>query len=140
MDPLPHLTRRPESEDDWCAALIALARYLRTPDGCPWDREQSAADFAGFLAGEVVELIEALQSGDANHAEEEFGDVFFTLLATAAAAEEAGLFRLKDALARIHDKMIRRHEHVFGEANATTAEDAVRIWEAAKAKERRAKG
>lgn len=136
MDSLPHLSRTPESETDWFDALIALARYLRTPEGCPWDREQSAGDFAGFLRNEVDELIEALQSGDAAHAEEEFGDVFFTLLAAGAAAEESGTFHLRNALERIHDKMIRRHEHVFGDETASTPEDAMRVWEAAKAKER----
>ena len=117
----PHLEKQPETESEWFEALIALARYLRTPEGCPWDREQ----------------VEALDSGDNRHAREEFGDVFFTLLATAAAAEEEGRFRLGDALERIHEKMIRRHEHVFGDATAETAEDVVRVWEEAKRKEKK---
>jgi len=133
----PHLEKQPETESEWFDALIALARYLRTPEGCPWDREQGAADFARFLADEVREQVEALDSGDNRHAREEFGDVFFTLLATAAAAEEEGRFRLGDALERIHEKMIRRHEHVFGGATAETAEDAVRVWEEAKRKEKK---
>ena len=133
----PHLEKQPETESEWFEALIALARYLRTPEGCPWDREQGAADFARFLADEVREQVEALDSGDNRHAREEFGDVFFTLLATAAAAEEEGRFRLGDALERIHEKMIRRHEHVFGDATAETAEDVVRVWEEAKRKEKK---
>ncbi len=133
----PHLEKQPETESEWFEALIALARYLRTPEGCPWDREQGAADFARFLADEVREQVEALDSGDNLHAREEFGDVFFTLLATAAAAEEEGRFRLGDALERIHEKMIRRHEHVFGDATAETAEDVVRVWEEAKRKEKK---
>ncbi len=133
----PHLEKQPETESEWFEALIALARYLRSPEGCPWDREQGAAEFAGFLADEVREQVEALDSGDNEHAREEFGDVFFTLLATAAAAEEEGRFRLGDALAQIHEKMIRRHEHVFGDATAETAEDVVRVWEEAKRKEKK---
>lgn len=132
----PHYTGEPRDERDWFEALCSLARYLRTPEGCPWDREQSSADFAGYLQGEVTELIEALRSGDNAHAEEEFGDVFFTLLASAAAAEEAGQFRVEDALARVHEKMIRRHQHVFGDEKAETSEDAMRVWEAAKAREK----
>ena len=132
----PHLEKTPETEGEWFDALIALARYLRTPEGCPWDREQTAADFAGYLKGEVEELIEAARGGDNQHAAEEFGDAFFTLLATAAAAEEEGRFRLDDALRAIHEKMIRRHEHVFGDANAETPEDAVRVWEEVKRKEK----
>ncbi len=136
MSGLPHLDKNPVSEQDWFDALIRLARFLRTPEGCPWDREQSALNFAGFLESETKELIEALELRDNDHAEEEFGDVFFTLLATAAAAEEAGMFKLHDALERIHEKMIRRHQHVFGDAKAETPEDAIRVWEEAKAKER----
>ena len=132
----PHLEKPPGSESEWFEALIALARYLRTPEGCPWDREQGAADFGRYLAGEVDELLEALKSGDDAHAREEFGDVFFSLLATAAAAEEEGRFRLGDALEEIHGKMIRRHEHVFGDATAETAEDAIRVWEDVKRRER----
>jgi uncharacterized protein YabN with tetrapyrrole methylase and pyrophosphatase domain len=132
----PHYRGEPKGERDWFDALCALARYLRTPDGCPWDREQSSADFAGYAQGEVAELIEALRSGDNQHAGEEFGDVFFTLLASAAAAEEEGRFDLVQALERVHDKMIRRHQHVFGDEKAETPEDAVRVWEAAKAREK----
>ena len=136
MDGYPHIENPPKSETDWFEALIALARYLRTPQGCPWDREQAAADFARYLKEEVEELVEALKSGDNPHAREEFGDVFFTLLATVAAAEEEGRFRIDDALRLVHEKMIRRHEHVFGDATAETAEDAVSVWEEAKRKER----
>lgn len=136
MDSLPHITTPPKTESEWFEALTALARYLRTPEGCPWDREQSAADFAGYLVDEANEFAEAARSSDDGHCEEEFGDALFTLLAAAAAAEEAGRFTLENAMARIHDKMIRRHEHVFGDEKAATAEDALRVWEAAKRKER----
>lgn len=129
----------PRDERDWFEALIGLARYLRTPDGCPWDREQAATDFARFTRGEVEELEEALAGSDPAHAAEEFGDAFFCLLAVAAAAEEQGLFRLDDALRAIHEKMIRRHEHVFGEVKADTPEDAVRMWAEVKAREKAAK-
>ena len=144
--PYPHWQRQtpgaapepytPESERDWFEALLSLARYLRTPEGCPWDREQSAADFAKFTRGEVDELMEALEKSDREHIAEEFGDAFFCLLAVAAAAEEQGLFRTEDALRTIHEKMIRRHEHVFGEEKAATPEDAVRSWNAIKAREK----
>ena len=136
MDTFPHFNRKAENENDWFEALISLARYLRTPEGCPWDREQSAADFAGYAKGEVDEFIEALEENDSAHISEEFGDAFFTLLAAAAAAEEEGYFKLEDSLRAIHEKMIRRHDHVFGETKAKTPEDAIKAWEQAKAKER----
>ncbi len=132
----PHLKHQPQSELDWFQALTSLARFLRTPEGCPWDRQQKAQDFARYLGEEAQELQEAFQTGDNQHIQEELGDALFTLLATAAAAEEEGRFTLKSALQNIHEKMIRRHDHVFGNAKAQTPEDAVRIWNAIKQKER----
>jgi len=118
---------------------MALARYLRTPEGCPWDREQNSADFAKYTSNEVEELQEALASGDNHHSEEEMGDVLFSMLATIAAAEEEGRFTLESTLARIHEKMIRRHEHVFGDEKAETPEDAIRVWEEVKRREKEEK-
>ncbi len=133
----PHFSSEPKSERDWFEALTCLARYLRGPEGCPWDRVQGSAEFASFLQDETHELVEALASDDHAHAAEEFGDVFFTLLATAAAAEQEGRFNLEDALRGIHEKMVRRHEHVFGDAKADTPEEATEVWNAVKAREKR---
>lgn len=136
----PHWKKEPEAEPEWFQVLIDLARYLRTPEGCPWDREQSALQFAKFAQEEAGELIESFENNDNSHIEEEFGDVFFVLLACAAAAEEEGRFSLKNALVRAHEKMIRRHDHVFGETKAKTPEDAIRMWNEMKAKEKAGKG
>jgi uncharacterized protein YabN with tetrapyrrole methylase and pyrophosphatase domain len=84
---LPYISKFPENEREWFQALADLARYLRTPEGCPWDREHNSRQFAAFMADESKEYVEALDSGDNAHAEEEFGDCLFTLLASAAAAE-----------------------------------------------------
>ena len=134
--PLPHLKRPPQTEPDWFEALMSLARYLRGPEGCPWDRVQGSVEFAGFLKGEAEELVEAAKAANNPHLAEEFGDTLFTLLATAAAAEAEGRFQLIDALRAAHEKMIRRHEHVFGDAKARTPEDAVRVWNEVKRRER----
>ena len=131
----PHWRKTPVSEQDWFKALMDLARYLRTPEGCPWDREQTAEDFAKYALGEAEELVEAFKSSGNPHIAEEFGDTFFVLLASAAAAEEEGRFSLKEALERAHEKMIRRHDHVFGETRAATPEEAIERWNAAKRKE-----
>ena len=128
MNSYPHLKKTPESETDWFEALIGLARYLR--------REQSSADFVKYLQEEAEELREAVASGDDRHTEEEFGDTFFTLLAAVAAAEEEGRFTMKDVLQRIHEKMIRRHEHVFGDVKAETPEDAIKSWNRVKEQEK----
>ncbi len=132
----PHLTSAPASETDWFKALVNLTRYLRSPDGCPWDQGKSALDFAAYASDEVEELREALASGDNRHAEEEFGDCLFTLLACLAAAEAEGRFSLLGALERAHEKMVRRHDHVFAEDRATTPEEAMASWNAEKAREK----
>lgn len=132
----PHAPARPESEEQWFQALVDLARYLRGPEGCPWDREQSARAFAHFAKEEAAEYGEAFDDGDRASIEEEFGDALFTLLASAAAAEEEGLFTLQRALQRAHEKMIRRHDHVFGDTKAATAQDAIDAWNRIKAEEK----
>lgn len=126
----------PENEKDWFEALANLARYLRGPDGCPWDRQHTAAEFAADAAEEAAELIEAFEGGNNADIEEEWGDVFFVLLAAAAAAEAEGRFTLRGAIAKAHDKMIRRHEHVFGDTKASSPDDAVNRWNQIKARER----
>lgn len=140
MEPLPHLQKTPKTEGDWFAALLDLARYLRTPDGCPWDREQSSADFARFLKDESEELQDAFRASDNENIAEEVGDCLFTLLASAAAAEEEGRFKMIDALKAAHEKMIRRHDHVFGDTKADTPEGAIESWNRIKAEEKKRRG
>jgi len=133
----PHWHKTPETAADWFEALFNLARYLRGPEGCPWDRAHTVLEFAADVSDEARELHEALASGDNAHAAEEFGDVFFILMATAAAAEQEGRFRLKDALERAHAKMIRRHNHVFGPTKARTPEEAINSWKRTKKAEKK---
>jgi len=135
MEILPHLAATPEREQDWHQALIDLARFLRTPEGCPWDREQRAIDFARHHVEEGGEYVDALENSDPAHMCEECGDALFTLLASVAAAEAEGLFTYEEMLRAAHEKMVRRHEHVFGADKATTAAEAIAAWERAKAAE-----
>jgi uncharacterized protein YabN with tetrapyrrole methylase and pyrophosphatase domain len=137
MTQFAYLDRRPEDETTCFHALISLARFLRTPQGCPWDREHFTLEFSRFLREEADELVEAVENGDNAHAEEELGDCLFTLLAAAAAAEEEGRFNLEQAMRRSLDKMIRRHDHVFGNEKAATPEEAVAAWEKIKAEEKK---
>lgn len=132
---LPHLRNTPSSEADWFQALIDLARYLRSPEGCPWDRQQSALKFAEFARGEVDELVASFEIGDHNVAEE-LGDSLFILLSSAAAAESEGRLKLEEVLRAAHEKMVRRHDHVFGEVKAATPEEAIAAWNRAKAREK----
>lgn len=132
----PLLKDAPTTEGDWFEALIQLTRFLRSPEGCPWDREHSALQFATFAKGEVEELCEALESGDNHHAEEEFGDCLFVLLSSMAAAEAEGRFSLSGALQRAYAKMVRRHEHVFRPDRAASPEEAMASWQTIKALEK----
>ena len=136
MPEYPHIASEPNTESEWLGALASLARYLRGPEGCPWDRKQTSRDFARFLIEEGGELREALEGGDNVHKAEEWGDALFCLLCTMAAAEEEGLFNMETALRMAHEKMIRRHEHVFGENRAATAQEALDSWQKIKEKEK----
>lgn len=131
-----HLQKIPQNEIEWFDALIRLARYLRGSEGCPWDRKQHSEDFGRFAVEEAHELAEAFTHQDFGHVEEEWGDTLFTLLATMAALEEEGRSSLEAALKRIHEKMVRRHGHIFGDHVAETPEDAAAVWNRIKAQER----
>jgi tetrapyrrole methylase family protein/MazG family protein len=133
----PHLPGHPETEGEGFEALIALARYLRSGEGCPWDRERSAKEFGDFVLEEAKELEEAFGRNDHAHTEEEWGDTLFCLMAAAAAAEEEGWFTLENALKRTHDKMVRRHDHIFGERKAETVEEITAMWNVIKAEEKK---
>ncbi len=142
MESYPHLSKIPKNKAEWLDALAELTRYLRSPEGCPWDRERTGREFSVFVREEAVELTEAIDGGDQEHIEEEFGDCLFTLLAAAAALEDEGRFRWEEALRKTHEKMIRRHGHVFGEDRAQTPEAAMDAWNRVKSEEkkRREKG
>ncbi len=131
-----YLQEIPESEDQWLAALVKLARYLRSPEGCPWDRKQTTANFAKYLREEAEELAEAVEENDNAHIAEEFGDTFFCALMLAVVAEDEGRFSLREAFQRAHEKMIRRHGHIFGDHVAETPEDVAKVWEQIKAEEK----
>ena len=123
---------RSEQVNDESAALyslVELVRYLRSEDGCPWDRAQSAAGFARFVVDEAKEFCDATCSDDNAHAAEECGDCLFTLFAAIAAAEDEGRFSLADVIAHARDKLIRRHAHVFRDEKATTIEEAIESWD-----------
>jgi len=139
MKSLPHIQETPKTAEGWLGALLKLAHYLRSPAGCPWDREQTTASFAHFLQEEAQELDEAIAHGDNDHIAEELGDTLFTVLMTAVVAADEGRLDLETTLERTHAKMIRRHAHLFGEETAETAEDVAGVWHRVKEEEQRAR-
>jgi tetrapyrrole methylase family protein/MazG family protein len=122
------------------ARLLALAERLRRPEGCPWDAEQTHQSLTRYLleeAYEVVEAVEGLPAAAAYAAlEDELGDLLYQVVFHAVLAEEADAFTMADVARGIHDKLVRRHPHVFGDADAGTSSDVMRNWEQIKKDEK----
>ncbi len=115
-----------------------ISARLREPDGCPWDREQTHESLRNHLLEETYEVYDALADGATPALAEELGDLLLQIVLHAQLAAEAGVFDLTDVWAALASKIVRRHPHVFGEAEARTASDVNRQWERIKAGERAA--
>jgi len=115
--------------------LLELERTLRGPGGCPWDAAQTLETLKPNLLEETYEVLEAHSSGDREELREEMGDLLYVLLLMALVAEDQGDFTIRDMIQGAHDKIYRRHPHVFGQEDAENADDAKRVWERAKKKE-----
>jgi MazG family protein len=123
--------------------LIQLMQKLRSPDGCPWDREQTYATLAPMLLEEAYEAFEAVEEareGRPNELRDELGDLLFQIVFYAQVAQEKGDFSINDVTNAIHEKMVRRHPHVFADIDAADTATVLRNWEAMKQDERRAAG
>jgi ATP diphosphatase len=120
--------------------LLDVMVALRHPtDGCPWDRAQSFATIAPYTIEEAYEVADAIARRDFSALPDELGDLLFQVVYHARMAEEEGRFAFADVAARIADKMIRRHPHVFGDAAARDAATQTVAWEAQKQAERLAR-
>ena len=119
--------------------LVAVMARLRAPGGCPWDREQTHATLRTYLIEEAYEVLDALDSTDDSKFAEELGDLLLQVLFHAQIAQEEHRFSITEVIREIHDKMVRRHPHVFGDTTAKTAADVLRNWEIIKKQERTAK-
>jgi MazG family protein len=115
-----------------------ISNRLRAPDGCPWDREQTHASLRNHLLEEAYEVYDALEAGATPELAGELGDLLLQVILHAQLAAEEGVFDLTDVWAAIASKIVRRHPHVFGEAEARTASDVNRQWERIKQGERAA--
>ncbi|MCD4751521.1 MAG: nucleoside triphosphate pyrophosphohydrolase [Anaerolineaceae bacterium] len=122
-------------------AFQEIVAHLRSPEGCPWDREQTHKSLRPFILEETYEMIDALDRGDLQGVKEELGDVLLQIFLHAQIAVEEGDFRLGDVLESISQKMIRRHPHVF--ANVSVEGDVSKVlrnWQEIKEEERRDNG
>ena len=118
--------------------LVALMARLRAPDGCPWDRAQTPQSLRTYLLEETYEALDAIERNDPRALKDELGDLLLQVLFHAQMAAEQGRFSIDDVLTELHDKLVRRHPHVFGTAKADSPEQVVVNWEALKAAERNA--
>ncbi len=116
--------------------LVDLVERLRGENGCPWDREQTRESLKPMLIEEAYEVLDALDGAGPSELKEELGDLLFQVVFHAQIASEKGEFHLADIIDRLHEKMVRRHPHVFGGADLRTSEDVLKNWEDIKAAEK----
>jgi len=110
-------------------------KKLRSPDGCPWDREQSYKDIATHTLEETYEVLDAIDRGDLNDLKEELGDLLLQIIFYSQIADEENQFNIDDVIEGISKKLIHRHPHVFGDTKANTSDEVVERWEMLKLKE-----
>ena len=119
-------------------ALLALMARLRDPQrGCPWDREQTFSSIAPYTIEEAYEVADAIERGEREALRDELGDLLFQVVFHARMAEERGWFDFAAVATAIHDKLVRRHPHVFA-GTSPAPQELVRAWEEQKAQERAA--
>lgn len=116
--------------------LVKIMATLRSPEGCPWDRQQTHQSLLPYLVEESHEYIDAAQANDKVHMAEELGDVLFQVVFHSQVAKENNDFSIDDVVQGICEKMIRRHPHVFGDAKVDDASEVTRRWERIKAAEK----
>lgn len=116
--------------------LLDIMTRLRAPNGCPWDREQDHKSLKRYLIEESYEVLEAIDEEDPDKLKEELGDLLLQVVFHAEIAKEAGIFDMSDVIDGICKKMINRHRHVFGEEEAETPDDVMKIWEEVKKSEK----
>jgi MazG family protein len=135
-----------QSAGERFARLVEVMRTLRSPAGCPWDREQTLQTLAPFVLEETYEVLDAIERGDLGALKEEVGDLLFEGVFLAQIASDHGAFTAADALQAVVDKLVRRHPHVFkddgnvhdadSKERAPSATAALERWESQKARER----
>jgi tetrapyrrole methylase family protein/MazG family protein len=109
--------------------LIGIVAKLRSPDGCPWDREQTLESLRHYIIEEAYETVDAIDGGDDEEIACELGDLLLEVLLTSQIASEEGRFDVSDAIESIADKLIRRHPHVFGDVTVSGSDEVLVNWE-----------
>jgi len=121
------------------AHLVEIMATLRSPNGCPWDREQTPDTLKPYLIEETYEVLEALEAKDLPAFKEELGDLLLQIVFHSQLMAEASVFTIDDVAQAITDKLIRRHPHVFGDVKVKDADEVVQNWVKIKAQEKAGK-
>jgi mazG family protein len=116
--------------------LLAVMRKLRSPEGCPWDREQTHSSLKKCFMEECAELMDAIDAEDDREMCEELGDLLMNIVMQCLIAEERGCFSFRDVVHAITEKMIRRHPHVFGSESVGSSSEVLGVWERVKKQEK----
>jgi MazG family protein len=130
--------------------LVEIMATLRSPEGCPWDREQTLQSLTQYVLEEAYEVVDAIDHGNLEALREEIGDHIFEGVFLAEIAASMNAFTVADALRTVSDKLVRRHPHVFqddgrvhdaeSKERAPSAHAALSRWDAQKAQEKAASG
>ena len=116
--------------------LKEIIAKLRSQEGCPWDREQTFESLKKCLADETQEVFEAIDQNDMENLCEELGDVLMLVLLNSQIADEKGAFTIEQVIDGVSEKMIRRHPHVFGDAQVNSIKEGLDLWNQIKAQEK----
>src|SRR5437016_8253409 len=138
LPPKPNCVRMPDMPKRSFDKLVQLMTTLRGPQGCPWDRKQTLQTLKPFVIEESYEVVDAIDRDDRQDLKEELGDFLLQAVFIAELTREEGTFDIDDAITAIHDKLVRRHPHVFGDVEASDAEQVLVNWEKLKNEERKA--
>ncbi|MDR0374828.1 MAG: nucleoside triphosphate pyrophosphohydrolase [Treponema sp.] len=117
-----------KTESEAFKGLYDIVARLRSPDGCPWDKEQTPSTLRGDLIEETYECVEAIDEDKPEHIKEELGDIFLLATMIAYMHEQRGLFSVSGALEAVSEKLIRRHPHVFGEVKVKDSGEVLENW------------
>jgi tetrapyrrole methylase family protein/MazG family protein len=123
------------SKQDEFARLVEIMSILRGEGGCPWDREQTHKSLRPYLLEETYEVLDKIDSGQLEDLAGELGDLLLQIVFHAQIGKEEGAFTIEDVSRRINEKLIRRHPHIFGNAEARTPEEVKHRWEEIKLNE-----
>ena len=128
--------RTPGTDNALFSELVELMARLRSPSGCPWDREQDHRSLRPCLLEETYEVLEAIDRDDPDALRQELGDLLLQVIFHAQLAEEAGRFDIGDVVQGLREKLVARHPHVFGDSSADTPGEVLHQWDSLKRQER----